>query len=114
MWSAFAGNAWLLAMSGTTGAALAAAKGERCTNSRCMYLTPGHIPASRFRLPSHSLKEETMARRCCINLILEVDMDMVPGFGYTCASWLGYIRATLNHTMKHYNPRIVSLSVEEK
>ena len=55
-----------------------------------------------------------MARRCCINLILEVDMDMIPGFGYTCASWLGYIRATLNHTMKHYNPRIVSLSVEEK
>lgn len=39
-------------------------------------------------------------------LIVEVDLDPVPGFGHEAASWVPMLQGMLDRAAGHYNPKV--------
>src|SRR5688572_6905830 len=88
--------------------------GQRCGLTRC-----GGTSTERCDLPQSSRSgafrtlqtegpRKGQVERNRIKVTVEVDLDMLPGFGYDPDSWVNYIQSLLNQTVPHYHPKVTN------
>ena len=52
-------------------------------------------------------------RRVRINMVLDIDLDSVPGFGYKTEHFVDHVKDHFNLAMGHYRPILNVNSVED-
>ena len=58
-------------------------------------------------LPDPAEQVSRLLPRRRARLIVEVDLDPIPGWGNDPEDWVGYIRRTLLDSAPHYHPAVI-------